>query len=88
MIRIATILTGIAAFFNTILGTSSGNSAAAIISILTALIVGIMICFITSYLRHLSSHKDLIDKGTCKDYRGEINKKLCLIIKHFGIKED
>ena len=96
MIKIATRLTGIASILNVFLATESDSSAAVIISILSALLVGIMICFIGHYLKTMGK---VVDRNECTEHRDKvykrcdkiddrIDKKLCLLIKHFNIKDD
>lgn len=84
MIRAAISLTGLASLLNVLLATESDSTSAVIISILSALVVGIMICFIGHYLKTMSN---VVSRDECTKHRDKIDKKLCLIIKHFGIED-
>ncbi len=96
MIKAVTSLTGIASLLNILLAAESDNSSAVIISILSALLVGVMICFIGHYLKTMGK---VVDRNECTEHRDKvykrcdkiddrIDKKLCLLIKHFNIKDD
>lgn len=96
MIRAAISLTGLASLLNVLLATESDSTSAVIISILSALVVGIMICFIGHYLKTMSKavsrnecgeHRDKVYKR-CDKIDDRIDKKLCLIIKHLGIEKN
>lgn len=89
MIKLGVILLSFSGALTAILGITSDNSGVAIITILSALIVAINACFITSYLKHLGDHNKTVQtKSDCDSLREGIQKQLCLIIKHLGIKED
>lgn len=89
MLKLAVILLGVTGILVPTLGVTSGNLTIAMITVLSALIVAINACFITSYLKHLSDHNKTVQtKSDCDSLREGIQNQLCLIIKHFGIKED
>jgi len=89
MIKLATILLGITSFLTATIGVTSGSIIIALFTVVCSLIVVINACFITNYLKHLSDHNKTVQtKADCDSLRQGIQNQLCLIIKHFGIKED
>lgn len=89
MLKLAAVLLCVTGILVPTLGIASGNLTIALITVLSALIVAINACFITSYLKHLSDHNKTVQtKSDCDFLRQGIQQQLCLIIKHLGIKED